>query len=132
MFRFQLKPSVFEFKTFDEFLDHFKINQDDTIFTEKFLYEKYIQGKANCNFIFYDDYGSGEPSDIAVDKILKDIHGKKIKRIIGIGGGTILDIAKLLSMRDAKSTEEILKTKYRWSGIRGLYLYRQHAELAVR
>ncbi|GAA0316518.1 4-hydroxybutyrate dehydrogenase [Bacillus carboniphilus] len=111
MYRFQLTPTIYELKTVDEFVEQFNISPEDTIFTEKFLYEKYMKGKLTCNFIFQDDYGLGEPSDIIIDKILQDIYGKEIKRIIGIGGGTILDIAKLLCIKDAQSTEEIFEDK---------------------
>lgn len=111
MYSFQLKPTIFEFKTFAEFVHHLNISSEDTIFTEKFLYEKYMKNHIDCNFIFQDDYGLGEPSDIIIDKILGDIYGKNIKRIIGIGGGTILDIAKLLAVKDAKSTEDIFEDR---------------------
>lgn len=111
MYNFQLRSSIFEFNRFGEFVEHFSVSSNDTIFTEKFLYEKYMKGKVNSNFIFQDDYGLGEPSDVIIDKILKDIYGKEIKRIIGIGGGTILDIAKLLCVKDATSTEEIFEDK---------------------
>ena len=122
MYNFQLKPSVFEFKKFDEFIEHFKISSGDTIFTEKFLYEKYMKDKVDCNFIFQDDYGLGEPSDMIIDKILKDIHGKKIKRIIGIGGGSVLDITKLLCVKDATSTEDIFEDRIPLIRDKGLIL----------
>jgi 4-hydroxybutyrate dehydrogenase len=122
MYHFQLRPSIFEFKTFDEFIEHFNISSDDTIFTEKFLYEKYMKDKLNCNFIFQDDYGLGEPSDIIIDKILKDVYGKEIKRIFGIGGGTILDIAKLLCVKDAASTEDIFEDRIPLIRDKGLVL----------
>jgi 4-hydroxybutyrate dehydrogenase len=70
-----------------------------------------LKDKVDCNYIFQDDYGLGEPCDVIIDKILMAINGKEIKRIIGIGGGTVLDIAKLLSIKDATSTEEIFEDK---------------------
>jgi len=122
MYKFQLKPSVFEFKKLDEFVKHFNISAEDTVFTEKFLYEKYMKGVLNCNYIFQDDYGLGEPSDLMIDKILKDIYGKEIKRIIGIGGGTILDIAKLLCIKNATTTEDIFDDKIPLVRDKGLIL----------
>lgn len=111
MDRFQLGPAIFEFKTLDEFVERFHVSSEDTIFTEKFLYEKYMKDRLDCQFLFQDDYGLGEPSDLIIDKILKDIHGKKIKRMIGIGGGTILDITKLLCIEKATSTEDIFEDR---------------------
>ncbi|WP_138418102.1 iron-containing alcohol dehydrogenase [Aquibacillus sediminis] len=109
MYNFNLKSSIYEFRVLSDFVDHFQLSPYDTVFTERFLYEKYFKGKLNCNFIFQDDYGLGEPSDIVIDKILIDIKDKPINRIIGIGGGSILDIAKLLSIKDATSTEDIFE-----------------------
>ncbi|MEK5270133.1 iron-containing alcohol dehydrogenase [Aeribacillus sp. FSL K6-8394] len=111
MYHFQLVPSIYEFEKFHEFAERFNISPEDVIFTEKLFYERYIKDKVQCRFIFLDDYGLGEPSDLVIDKILKDIRGQEIKRIIGIGGGTILDITKLLCIKDASSTEEIFESK---------------------
>ncbi|WP_203553620.1 iron-containing alcohol dehydrogenase [Bacillus sp. B15-48] len=111
MGEFKIGPAIHEYKTFSGFIEGFNVTSEDTIFTEKFLYEKYMKDKVDCQFIFQDDYGLGEPSDIIIDKILQDINGKGIKRIIGIGGGTILDITKLLCIKDATSTEEIFEDK---------------------
>lgn len=108
---FKIGPAIYECKTVAEFIDRFQVSSEDTIFTEKFLYEKYLKGKVACQFIFQDDYGLGEPSDLIIDKILQEIHGKEIKRMIGIGGGTILDITKLLCIQHAATTEEIFEDK---------------------
>ena len=85
MYHFQLKPEIFEFKTLDEFIDYFNISPNDIIFTEKFLFNNYLKNKVNCRFLFQDDYGLGEPSDIIIDKILKDVRVMEIERIFGIG-----------------------------------------------
>lgn len=106
---FQIGPKIYELKTFQQFVERFQVTSDDTIFTEKFLYEKYMKGKVDCQFLFQDDYGLGEPSDIIIDKILQNISGRNIKRMIGIGGGTILDITKLLCIANATSTEQIFE-----------------------
>ena len=111
MYRFQLKPVVYEFKTFREFAQHFNLSPDDMIFTEKQHYERYFRDRVNCRFILQDDYGLGEPSDTVIDKILQDLRGQDIKRIIGIGGGSILDITKLLCIKDATSTEDIFEER---------------------
>jgi len=107
MYQFKIKPSIYEFGTVSEFADNFEVFPGDTVFTEIFFYEKYLKGKLDCNFIFQDDYGLGEPSDVVIDRILADIKGKDIKRFIGIGGGSVLDITKLLCVKDATTTADI-------------------------
>jgi 4-hydroxybutyrate dehydrogenase len=111
LYRFQLKPTLYEFKTFQEFAEHFRLGPEDVIFTEKQHYERYLRDRVSCRFLFQDDYGLGEPSDVVIDKILQDIRGQNIRRVIGIGGGTILDITKLLCIKDAASTEDIFEER---------------------
>jgi 4-hydroxybutyrate dehydrogenase len=102
-----MTPKISEFETFREFAEHFTLDEGDTILTEKFLYDRYMDGVVDCDVLFLDDFGLGEPSDTVIDAILDAIRGRKIKRIVGIGGGTILDIAKLLCVKDATTTEDI-------------------------
>ncbi len=122
IFQFKVKPSVYEFTTIDEFAAHFPLSDEDTVFTEKFFHEKYLKGKFRCNFIFQDEYGLGEPSDFVIDRIFQDIRGQKIKRFVGIGGGSVLDITKLLCIKDAASVEEIFNEKIPLVRDKGLVL----------
>ena len=41
--------------------------------------------------IFQEQYGEGEPSDDMVNRMIEDVRFD-YDRIIGIGGGTVLDI----------------------------------------
>ena len=60
--------------------------------------------------IWQEDYGLGEPSDEMAEKIYADIKGK-FKRIIGIGGGTIIDISKLFALREILPITELFDRK---------------------
>jgi 4-hydroxybutyrate dehydrogenase len=122
MYQFKIKPSIYEFETVSEFVENFEVFPGDTVFTEKFFYEKYLKGKLDCNFIFQDDYGLGEPSDVVIDRILADIKGKDIKRFIGIGGGSVLDITKLLCLKDATTTADIFDERIPLIREKGLVL----------
>jgi len=122
MTRFRLRPEVFTFDSIDDFVSHFRPSKQDTVFTERLLYEKYMKNKLSCNFIFQDDYGLGEPSDIVIDKILESIYGKRIDRFIGIGGGAVLDITKLLCIKDATSVEDIFEERIPLVRDKGLIL----------
>lgn len=48
--------------------------------------------------LFRDRYSKGEPVDSEVDAILDVCRNKKFGRIIAIGGGTVIDIAKLIAV----------------------------------
>lgn len=107
MRRFIHKPDIYEFDTVDAFAGHFGLGDGDLIFTERFLHEKYLRGRVNCDAMFHDDYGLGEPSDVIIDRMLADLHGRPVKRIVGIGGGAILDITKLLCIKDATTVSDM-------------------------
>lgn len=46
-----------------------------------------------------EKYGSGEPSDDMAEAIYRDLKGE-YKRIIAIGGGTVIDISKLFALKN--------------------------------
>lgn len=120
---FQIKPKIYEYSTFTEFATDFQISKEDLILTHKFLYESFMKKlNLNCQFLFQEDYGVGEPSDEMVDKILKDLTGNEFKRLFGIGGGTIIDISKLLVIKDAKSTLDMFEDKIPLVRDKGLVL----------
>ena len=54
-------------------------------------------------------YGSGEPTDEMVESIKKDVT-KPYKRVVAIGGGTVIDVAKLFCLE--KFTSDIEKIIY--------------------
>jgi 4-hydroxybutyrate dehydrogenase len=45
---------------------------------------------------FKNDYGKGEPTDAMVDALLEDFRQTDCNRIIAIGGGAVIDMAKIL------------------------------------
>jgi len=107
MSRFHTPISIHEFPDFSLFANEFEIGKSDVIITHKFLAEPYIMPlKPTCSYIFYEDYEKGEPSESAVDKMRKHIKSLDCKRIIAVGGGSVLDAAKMLAIR-AECTADI-------------------------
>ncbi len=98
----QLVPTIHEFKDFASFAQDFRLTARDLILTNA-RYSKYFADVA-CPVIFREKYGSSEPTDHMVNAILQErdrIHGEipgGIDRIIAIGGGAIMDMAKVLSV----------------------------------
>jgi 4-hydroxybutyrate dehydrogenase len=102
---FNLKPIIHKFDSFEDFSGQFELCKDDLILTHQFIYEPFMKNlNLECGFIFQEKYGTGEPSDEMADKILADIKGKSYKRIIAVGGGTVIDIAKLFVLKDVNQT----------------------------
>ena len=97
-----LKPTLYSFDSCREFAEAFQLGKRDLILTNQYIYDPYFQGIGlNVHTIFQENYGSGEPSDVMVDAILAD--AAKLggyDRVIALGGGTVIDIAKILAVAD--------------------------------
>ena len=96
---FKIVPQIVEYESTNEFCSDFNIGCADLVFLSKST-EKYFKDKLNgAHVIYRGDYGKGEPTDMMVEAIYKDIKGFDYKRVIAIGGGTIIDVAKLLALK---------------------------------
>ena len=96
-----IKPQIHNYAHIESFIESFKVSEDDLIFTEKFLFKTFIEPmNLNCNMICRDEYGMGEPSDDMIDRIVEDAKNYNYSRIIAIGGGSVIDIAKIMALKD--------------------------------
>ena len=78
---------------------------EDCIFTVRHLHEKWIKPiKVQSSILLFEDYGTGEPTDEMIDRIFVDFGRLNCKRVIAVGGGSVLDIAKLLALKSTMST----------------------------
>lgn len=93
--KFAIRPQLHGYTTFAEFTEAHSVSARDLIFTQRILHETFM---ADCpaKLMFYDDFCGGEPTDIAVDQMLTAIRQMNFDRLIAIGGGSILDAAKIL------------------------------------
>ena len=92
-------PKVFYFETFKEFNDEFKVGKDDLVLTNEWLYTPYMKPLGiETNIIFQEKFGAGEPSDEMIDAIAVEMKKFSFNRIVAFGGGTIVDICKVLAL----------------------------------
>ena len=92
-------PTIYYFDTFKEFNDSFALTDKDLIVTNSWLYGPYMLPlNTGANVIFQEKYGMGEPTDVMIDAIVKDAKQYDYDRIIAVGGGTVIDICKVLSL----------------------------------
>ncbi len=96
-----LKPELYKFSSAKDFAEAFAVGAGDLILTNRFIYEPFFgELGLKADVIYQEEYGSGEPSDEMYDSICLEAEKKGThRRIIGIGGGTVLDIAKLLALK---------------------------------
>jgi len=112
MRQLHIKPQIHKFKTFGEFSIEFNVGKGDLVFTHEFICEPFMKNlNLECDYLFQEKFGVGEPSDEIINKVINVIDGKEYKRVIAVGGGTVIDIAKLLVLKDAQNALDIFEKK---------------------
>ena len=109
MLQIIFKPELHRFENVRSFAETFSLGESDLVITNEFIYQPFFGALAlPCNVIYQEKYGLGEPSDQMVEAIISDM--KKMtppRRIIGIGGGTVLDISKILALKHTSPVEKL-------------------------
>ncbi len=107
------RPRIYKFDTCKEFADAFALGTEDLILTNRFIYKPYFGhlGLA-ARIIFQEEYGKGEPSDIMAEQIMRDAAKTgPYKRIVALGGGTVIDIAKAMTVAgDGEKLDDLYQT----------------------
>lgn len=94
---FKLPTQVYKFNEFSEFASAFQLGAGDLVLTHEFIYRPFMRPlDLKADFIMQEQYGTGEPNDIMINRLMSDLVGKSYKRVVAVGGGTVIDIAKLL------------------------------------
>ena len=102
------KPTLHSFKTCKEFASEFNLGEQDLVLSNEYIFEPFFgELGLNVHTIYQEKYGMGEPTDVMVDAILADAAKTGCKRVIAIGGGTVIDIAKVLAVSDGEGVDEL-------------------------
>lgn len=110
--QFRIVPEIYQYKTCRDFTAEFQIGKGDVIFTNPTYFEGYFDGMTEGAEVLYaKDYGRGEPTDRMVEKIARDLEKKDFRRMIAIGGGSIIDISKLLVQKQIIPLEDLYDKK---------------------
>ncbi|MBK5246029.1 MAG: 4-hydroxybutyrate dehydrogenase [Peptostreptococcaceae bacterium] len=92
-------PKIFYFDTFKEFNEEFKIGKNDLLVTNEWMYTPYVKPLGiDTNVIYQEKFGAGEPSDEMIDAMAAEMKKYEFDRIVAFGGGTIVDICKILAL----------------------------------
>lgn len=112
MKQFSVKPTIREFESVAEFCESYEIGAGDLVFVSNSTYEKFFVGKVDgATVVNYRKYGSGEPTDLMVEGIYADIKNVSYSRVIAVGGGTILDVAKLFALENISPVVDLYDKK---------------------
>ena len=107
-----LKPTIYQYDDCNAFCKEFHIGIDDLIITNKRVYDNYLKSYVNgAAILFRENYGTGEPSDEMVEAMYENIKKISYERVIAIGGGSILDIAKIFSLKNISPVVNLFNHK---------------------
>ncbi len=111
MKQLMIRPVIYKYATAKEFAQEFQLGKGDLVITNEYIYKPYF-GSMNlaCDVVFQEKYGEGEPTDKMAEAIYRDINGA-YKRVIAIGGGTVIDISKLFALKDVLPIEDLYDGK---------------------
>lgn len=108
MKEFKMHTNLVFVDTFEEFIEKEQFGTDDFILTNEFLYDKYIKPlNLSCGVAFLEKYAVGEPTNVMVDQIRAELP-QNLKRMVAIGGGAVMDTAKMLSLHTSSNKTEAL------------------------
>ena len=124
MMNFAMKTRICMFDRFTDFIEAYRLGENDMILTNEYVLSPRLNGaEPPCFTLYQEKFGTGEPNDGMIDGVISAIGDRRIDRVFAIGGGTILDIAKILVFGSGHSCEEIF--------LNGKDLPKQRALIAV-
>lgn len=106
-----IKPTIYKFDQVSQFLEEYNLKAGDLVITNEFIYDAFFKEYSlDCEIIFQEKYGFGEPTDEMVEQIYKGIT-KPFSRLFAIGGGTIIDICKILALKEILPVADLFEGK---------------------
>jgi len=118
---FQQRTAVQKFKNAGEFVSEYQIGKKDFILISKSVYETYFAPlHLEAHVEFKGKYGTGEPTDVMIDRLMQDFAQTKCTRIIAVGGGAVIDMAKLLVLEGSNRAEDIFLCRTELKKVRPL------------
>lgn len=108
MIQIIFQPELHLFETCREFAEEFRPGPEDLVLTNSYIFEPYFgQMDLGVKTIYQEKFGMGEPTDEMVDAILAKANETGCRRVIAIGGGTVIDIAKVLAVGEGHTVDEL-------------------------
>lgn len=106
-----IRPIIYRYNEISNFVEEFQIGKGDLVLTNEFIFIQCLKKyNLECEFIFQEKYGNGEPTDEMVSSIVSDIKNP-YERVFAIGGGSIIDISKILILKNFCPVQELFEGK---------------------
>lgn len=108
-----IKGQLNKFKTFAEFAEEFNLGKRDLIMTNEFIYTPFMKDlNLECQVVFQETFGTSEPSEEMITDIFAALDPQTYDRIIAVGGGAIMDICKVLSLKRPTTVHDLYFKKF--------------------
>ncbi|MDR3304654.1 MAG: 4-hydroxybutyrate dehydrogenase [Clostridiales Family XIII bacterium] len=108
----RIVPTILYYDKVADFHAEYQIGERDLLVTNEWLYMPYVAPLGvKTNVIYQEKFGAGEPSNEMIDAIAAEAGQYEYDRIIGFGGGTILDICKVLSLELPEQSVDLFMGK---------------------
>jgi 4-hydroxybutyrate dehydrogenase len=111
--KFRLRTEIYSEPSLPICFEKLDINEYDLIITSQYIINQFkelgIFRKAMVMNLA--EFGCGEPKESWVNKIIFRANQFPYKRVIAIGGGTTIDIAKLCIFGDGRNVKELFTDK---------------------
>lgn len=109
---FKVVPIIRQYEESKSFCEDFAIGRGDLVITSESTYYNYFENQMEgALVIFRGNYQKGEPSDEMVEKIYEDVKDYTYRRVFAIGGGSVLDVAKLFALRTITPVVDLFEKK---------------------
>jgi len=109
MYSFKLPTEIKMFNSIGEFLENMNITERDLLITNGPIYEPCLKSyNLQCRVVFQENYGVGEPNDRMINSIISDLGDCTYDRVFAVGGGTVIDVAKVLSLSGVSDVRDAL------------------------
>ena len=109
VYSFQMPTQIKIFDSVREFLSTIIITEKDLLITNARIFEPNLKDyNINCRVVFQENYGEGEPSDSMVSAIINDLRGYDFERVLALGGGTIIDIGKIIALSPVTNIADVI------------------------
>jgi len=116
-------PKILAYESFAEFLKEMQIGECDLILTNECIYKSAMMQdniQSQAQVIFLEEFGQGEPSDIMFDRLLPVVDRLRCKRIVALGGGSVIDVAKVLALDFPQKIDALLDYPQNYKKVRAL------------
>lgn len=118
---FQERPIVEKYGRAEDFAAEYGIGKGDFILASRGVYEKYFAPLAlEAHVEYKGKYGKGESTDGMIDALLSDFRKTGCERVIAIGGGAVIDMAKILVLDGCAGAEQYFRREVPLKKVRRL------------